>query len=86
MLGGVHGNLEASGKCLKVTSLADITVLQSRSHGVHIKEGVFSVLDFGDGLAVHRLMSGVADSSQMVVGSFVLSLNSLESIQSWLEN
>jgi len=36
------------------------------------------VLDFGHGLAVHRLMSGVAYSSQIVAGSSVGGLNSLE--------
>merc|ERR1711957_223825 len=50
---GVHCNLEASREGLKVASLTHITVLQSGSHGVDIKEGVLSVLNFGNGLAVH---------------------------------
>ena len=40
------------------------------------------MLNFGHGLAVQRLMSRVADSSVVLGSSGILSLNSLESIQS----
>lgn len=85
---GVHCNLEAGREGLKVASLTDITVLQSRSHGVDIKEGVLSVLNFGNGLAVHRCMSRVSDSGQVVVSCLSVSLNSLEPIiqSQWLDN
>jgi len=74
----VHSDLEASGKSLKVTSLTNITILQSRSHGVHIKEGVFSVLNFGHRLAIHRSMSGVPDSGEVLASTGIGSFNSLE--------
>ena len=40
------------------------------------------MLNFGHGLAVQRLMSRVSDSSVVLGSSGILSLNSLESIQS----
>lgn len=45
MLIGGHGNLETCTHCLKVISCANVTVLQTRPHWVHIEERVFSVLD-----------------------------------------
>jgi hypothetical protein len=71
-------DLESSGKSLKVTSLTNITILQSRAHGVDIKEWVFSVLNFGHRLAVHRSMSRVPNSGEVLVGTGISSFNSLE--------
>ena len=40
-----HSNLKACRHSLEFISSAHIAVLQARSHGVNIEEGVFSVLD-----------------------------------------
>lgn len=47
-----HGNLEASGQILELSSLSNISILQTRSHGVNVEEGVFSVFDVSNGLAI----------------------------------
>ena len=60
-----HGDLEACGHGLEVFCSAHVTVLQARSHWVHVEERVLSVLDVCARRAVQRLVSLVADSRQI---------------------
>ena len=73
-----HGDLITGAKCAELACLTDILILQAGAHGVHVKERVLPVLDIGDRGPVHRLMSGVTDSSQVHVSALLLSLDSLE--------
>ena len=57
-----HCDLKASRHCLELIGRSNIAVLQARSHWVNIEEGVLSMLNVGDGLAVKRLMPLVAHS------------------------
>lgn len=58
---------------------ADVSRGQAGAQGVHVEEGVFSMLDAGDWGAVQALVSLVADSWQVHIGLFVRNLNALES-------
>jgi len=78
LLGRVHSDLESSGKCCVFLSASHVTVLQTWPHRVNIEEGVLSVLDIGDRVAVERLVSGVAHSCQVHVCTFFLSLDALK--------
>ena len=60
-----HGDLEACGHGLEFICGAHVTVLQARSHRVHIEERVLSVLDVCARGAVQRLVSLVADSGEI---------------------
>ena len=60
-----HGDLEASRHGLELVGGPHVTVLQARSHRVHIEERVLSVLDVCARGAVQRLVSLVADGGQI---------------------
>ena len=61
VLVGGHGDLESCRHGLIIFSSSHITILQSRSHRVHIEEGVFSMLDISRRFSIQGLMSLVAD-------------------------
>ena len=77
----VHRDLEASTEGSILLVVSHITVLQARSHWVHIEEGVLPVLNVGHGLAVHRHVVLVPDRWQVKVSALLLNLDSLEPIR-----
>ena len=75
-----HGNLEARRHGLEFIGRAHVAVLQAGTHGVHIEEGVFSVLDVCHRLAVQRLVALVPNRRQVQVRAALFRLNALEPI------
>lgn len=60
-------------------SRADVCRCEAGAQGVHVEEGVFSMLDAGDWGAIQALVSLVANSRQVHIGLLVRNLNALES-------
>lgn len=68
----------ASRHGLEFISLAHVRRLKAGTHGVHVKEGVFAVLDLCYRVSVKRLVTRVSGCGQVHPRILFLNLNALE--------
>ena len=71
--------LEASAHRFKLFIALDVSDIKTGSQRVHVKKGVFAVLNISDRLSIQGLMALVAYSRQVHPCAFLFDFNALES-------